>query len=65
MKKKKVASLADLITVARETGVRITACQMSMDLLGIARDELIDDLHFGGVSTYLADACDSKVTLFI
>ena len=65
MKKKHVTSLADLIALAQESGVRITVCQMSMDLLGITRDELIDGLHVGGVSTYLADACEAKITLFI
>ncbi len=65
MKKKKVASLSDLIGLARETGVRIIACQTAMEVMGITQEELIDDLDFGGVATYLADACDSKVTLFI
>ena len=65
MKKKKVMSLPDLIAVAREAGVRIIACQMAMEIMGITREELMDDLAFGGVATYLADARDSKVTLFI
>lgn len=65
MKKKNVASLTDLISLAREMGVRIIACQLAMEVMGIEREELIDGLDFGGVATYLADARDSKVTLFI
>lgn len=65
MKKKNLMSLPDLISLARETGVRIIACQMTMDVMGITKEELLDDLDFGGVATYLADARDSKVTLFI
>jgi peroxiredoxin family protein len=65
MKKKNMSSLADLIELARQTGVRIIACQTAMDVMGITREELVDDLDFGGVATYLADACDSKITLFI
>jgi peroxiredoxin family protein len=65
MKKKNVASLTELIDLARETGVRIIACQLAMEVMGIKREELIDGLDFGGVATYLADARDSKVTLFI
>ena len=65
MKKKKLLSLPDLIGLARETGVRIIACQMAMEVMGIRKEELIDDIDYGGVATYLADARDSKVTLFI
>jgi peroxiredoxin family protein len=38
---------------------------MSMDVMGVKEEELIDGLEFGGVATYLGDASDSKVTLFI
>jgi peroxiredoxin family protein len=65
MKKKNLMSLPDLISLARETGVRIIACQMAMEVMGIAKEELLDGLDFGGVATYLADARDSRVTLFI
>ncbi len=65
MKKKNLMSLPDLISLARETGVRIIACQMAMEVMGITKEELLDNLDFGGVATYLADARDSKVTLFI
>jgi peroxiredoxin family protein len=65
MKRKQVASLEELAQMAQEMGVKITACQMSMDVLGITKDELWDGIEVGGVATFLADAAKSKVTLFI
>jgi peroxiredoxin family protein len=65
MKKNHVETLPDLIALARELGVRLIACQMSMGVMGIKKEELIDGLTFGGVGTYLGDACDAKITLFI
>ncbi len=65
MRKHNVESLPDLIGLARELGVKMVACQMAMGVMGIRREELIDDLDYGGVVTYLGDAIDSKVTLFI
>jgi len=41
------------------------ACQMSMGIMGITRDELWDDITYGGVAAYLGNASDSKITLFI
>jgi peroxiredoxin family protein len=38
---------------------------MSMDAMGVSKDELIDNLEYGGVATYMADASRSKVTLFV
>jgi peroxiredoxin family protein len=65
MKRKQVASLEELAQMAREMGVKIIACQMSMDVLGITKDELWDGIEVGGVATFLADATKSRVTLFI
>lgn len=65
MKQKQVASLEELAQMAREMGVKIIACQMSMDVLDIKPDELWDGIEVGGVATFLADATKSKVTLFI
>lgn len=65
MKRKQVASLEELAQMAREMGVKIIACQMSMDVLGITKDELWDGIEVGGVATFLADASKSKITLFI
>jgi peroxiredoxin family protein len=65
MKRKQVASLEELAQMAREMGVRIIACQMSMDVLGLTKDELWDGIEVGGVAAFLADATKSRVTLFI
>jgi peroxiredoxin family protein len=51
--------------MARELGVRIVACQMSMDVMGIHKEELVDGVEVGGVATFLDDATRSKTTLFI
>ncbi|MHA0858300.1 FAD-dependent oxidoreductase [Paenibacillus sp. CMAA1364] len=65
MKKNNILSLEDLIDTAIEQGVEIVACQMSMDLMGIAREELIDDVQIGGVGYYLGKADQSGINLFI
>jgi peroxiredoxin family protein len=65
MKEKGIASLEELMDVAKDLGVKIIACTMSMDAMGVAKDELVENLEYGGVATYMADACRSKVTLFI
>ncbi len=65
MKKKNIASLEMLIQEAQQAGVRIVACQMSMDVMGIRREELIDGVEVGGVASYLAAAEQGDVNLFI
>ncbi len=65
MKKKNVSSLEELIRKAQENGVKIVACTMSMDVMGIKMEELIDGIDYAGVGTYLADAEESNVNLFI
>ncbi len=67
MKKKHVASLEELIETAGELGVEINICQMSMDLMGFKKEEMIDYpyLKYVGVGTYLSDADESRVQLFI
>ena len=65
MKEKNIASLEELMDVARELGVKLMACTMSMDVMGVTKDELIDGLEYGGVAAYMADASQSRVTLFI
>jgi len=65
MKKKNVQSLEELIKAAMDSGVEIVACQMSMDLLGIKEEELLDGVKFGGAGYMLAESDDSNATLFI
>ena len=67
MKKKGVPSLEELIKVAAELGVEINVCEMSMDLMGFKREEMIDypNLKYVGVGSYLADADESRIQLFI
>ncbi len=55
----------ELFALARELGVKVLACEMSMEVMGIRREELIDGIEVAGVAAYLGDAADSKVTLFI
>jgi len=67
MKKKRVASLEELLKTAAELGVEINVCEMSMDLMGFKREEMIDypNLKYVGVGSYLADAGESRIQLFI
>jgi NADPH-dependent 2,4-dienoyl-CoA reductase/sulfur reductase-like enzyme/peroxiredoxin family protein/rhodanese-related sulfurtransferase/TusA-related sulfurtransferase len=65
MKKKNVDSLPVLMATARENGVRMIACQMSMDLMGIKKEELIDGVEIGGVATFIASSDESNATMFI
>jgi peroxiredoxin family protein len=67
MKKKNVASLEEFIVLAEELGVRIFICEMSMDLMGFKREEMIDYEHltYGGVAGFLAEAQESRIQLFI
>ncbi|MDC3414738.1 DsrE/DsrF/DrsH-like family protein [Terrihalobacillus insolitus] len=65
MKKHNVLSLPQLIEMAQEQGVKLVACTMTMDLLGLQKEELIDGLDYAGVAAYLGDANEAKVNLFI
>ena len=67
MKKKNVASAEQMLEMAGSLGVQINICEMSMDLMGFKREEMIDypNLTYCGVATFLAEAKDSKIQLFI
>lgn len=65
MKSKNVSSLEELIASAQASGIEIVACQMSMDVMGLKQEELIDGIKIGGVGYYLSEAEDSNVNLFI
>lgn len=65
MKSGNISSLEELMQSALDQGVEIVACQMSMDLMGIQREELIDGVKIGGVGYYLGKADQSGINLFI
>jgi peroxiredoxin family protein len=65
MKEKNVNSLEEMISLARELGVRMIACEMSRDLMGIEEPELVAGLECGGVASFLADSLKSRTSLFI
>lgn len=65
MKRKGVDSLESLRNQALEQGVEFIACQMSMDMMGIQREELLDAVTVGGVATYMERADHANVNLFI
>ncbi len=65
MKKKNVESLEQLIKQAKDHGVRLVACNMSMDIMGIKREELMDEVEIGGVASFLGSAEESDMSLFI
>lgn len=65
MKKKNVSSLEDFIQIALDSGVELVACSMSMDIMGIKREELIDGISVSGAANMLANAEESDMSLFI
>ncbi|QTL99028.1 CoA-disulfide reductase [Iocasia frigidifontis] len=65
MKEKGVDSLEDLIGQAKANGVKMVACQMSMDVMGIKKEELIDGVEVGGVATFLGESDEANMSLFI
>ena len=65
MKSKNVTPLPRLLEQAREQGVRLVACEMSMNVMEIGKGDLIDGVEIGGVATFIAEASESKIQLFI
>lgn len=65
MKKKRIDSLESLIAQAVENGVEMIACTMSMDVMGVKEEELMEHVTLGGVATYLERAEEANVNLFI
>ncbi len=65
MKKHGVMSLEELLKTAMDSGVKMVACQMSMDVMEISQEDLIEGVEFGGVGSFLADAKESRFVLFI
>lgn len=65
MKQKQVDSLESMIQQAMHNGIQFIGCQMSMDVMGVTKEELLDGVTIGGVATYLAEAEQANLNLFI
>lgn len=60
-----VASIGQLLDLAKESGVKLIACQMTMDVLGAKQEDIIDGVEFGGAASWMDVAVDSDINLFI
>ncbi|MBP5469954.1 MAG: DsrE/DsrF/DrsH-like family protein [Candidatus Riflebacteria bacterium] len=65
MKNKNVSSLKELIEDAQKSGIKFIACQMSMDVMGLKKEELIDGIEIGGVASYIDASSNANSNLFI
>ncbi len=65
MKKHNALTLTQLVEMAQEQDIKLVTCTMTMDLLGLQEEELIDNIEYAGVAAYLADAEQGTVNLFI
>ncbi|CAN7635693.1 DsrE/DsrF/DrsH-like family protein [Peribacillus frigoritolerans] len=65
IKKHNAMSLPNLIELAQEQEIKLIACTMTMDLLGLQQEELLEGIEYAGVAAYLAEAEDGNVNLFI
>jgi peroxiredoxin family protein len=65
MKKHNAMTLPQLIEMAQEQDIKLVACTMTMDLLGLQQEELLNGIQYAGVAAYLADAEEGHVNLFI
>ncbi|HOK08869.1 MAG TPA: FAD-dependent oxidoreductase [Candidatus Hydrogenedens sp.] len=65
MKSKNVMPLSELMSSAISSGVKLVACSMTMDIMGIKKEELIDNVEIGGVGYYLGEAGNASVNLFV
>jgi peroxiredoxin family protein len=65
MQDKNVSSLEEMFAMAQELGVKMVACEMSRDVMGIADEELVSGLECGGVASFLGDSLNSRTSLFI
>ena len=62
---KNVAGIRELLDSAQDLGVRLIACQMTMDVFGYEQDDFIDGVEFAGAAAFLAEARQAHVTLFV
>jgi peroxiredoxin family protein len=64
-KKQSVPPIKELLSMARESGVKLIACQMTMDVLGMKQKDLIEGIEFGGLATFIEYSMGSTVNLFV
>ncbi len=64
-KKHGVATVGTLLELAKESGVKLIACQMTMDVMGYKQSDIIDGVEFGGAATWMDLAADAQINLFI
>jgi peroxiredoxin family protein len=60
-----VASIGQLLDLAKEAGVKLIACQMTMDVMGVKQSDIIDGVEFGGAATWMDLAADADINLFV
>jgi peroxiredoxin family protein len=64
-KKKGVATIGQLLDIARESGVKLIACKMTMDVMGVKKEDIIDGVEIGGAATWMDAASDAQINLFV
>jgi peroxiredoxin family protein len=64
-KKQSVPTINELLDMARDSGVKLVACQMTLDVLGMKQKDLIDGIEFGGLATFIEYGMGATVTLFV
>ena len=64
-KKHGVATIGQLLELAKESGVKLIACQMTMDVMGVRQEDVIDGVEFGGAAMWMDAATDAQINLFI
>jgi len=65
MNKAHVATIPDLIKVCQESGVRLIGCQMTMDVMGVKKSDLIEGVEIGGAATFLDYAAEADIPMFV
>lgn len=64
-KKHGVATIGELLELAKESGVKLIACQMTMDVMGVKPEDIIEGVEVGGAATWMGEAAESQVNLFV
>ena len=62
---KNISTLSELITQAQKNGIKFIACNMSMDVMGIKKEELLEGVEIGGVAKYISESNNANSNLFI